>query len=67
MLGPGLLSADPGPAVSRRKRAVRASVPDTCERAVQGRKSLCEPLRVIQEAEKGSLQTLESPTVFANR
>lgn len=37
----------------------------TYERAVQSRKSLCEPLRSTKEAEKGSLQTLESPTVFA--
>lgn len=37
----------------------------TYGRAMQSRKSLCEPLRSTKEAEKGSLQTLESPTVFA--
>lgn len=37
----------------------------TYERAVQSRKSLCEPLRSTEETEKGSLQTMESPTVCA--
>lgn len=37
----------------------------TYERAVQSRKSLCDPLRSTEEKEKGSLQTLGSPTVLA--
>lgn len=37
----------------------------TCDRAVQSRKNLCEHLRATEEAEKGSLQTRERPTVFA--